>query len=362
MPMPRISPQCNPQKNQVMRRAEKFGVLLGVSLAIAPGGILPVPAGPAILRAQNLEVALTARARVFPDVGPGLAALERDAAGRYYFLAGAGKFIAIYSAEGKRVGQVPAAGAGGRGAIVYAADLDLDSAGRIYVADRGANAVKIFAADGSLETSIAVPAPTSVAALGGGEIAVTTLRPERLVSIYNEQGKLVRSFGDLAEMATGAEASKRMNPGRLCGDGRGDIFYVFLFLPEPTVRKFDRFGYAAYEISLDAKEFTPDLGETHLNVLTLDRRATAAPAKPVVNAFGADAGSGGTWIAIGNELLHFDKDGARRSTHHLFLPEGAPLEPKVILVEPERLLAGADPIGIFEFEKPDKDPAAASAK
>jgi len=346
----------------MIRRAEKFGVLLGVSLAMAASRSLTAPAGPTILRAQNIEVALTARARVFPDVGPGLGALKRDAAGRYYILAAPGKFVAIYSTEGKRTGQVPAAAASGRAAIVYAADLDLDSAGRIYVADRGANAVKIFAADGSFATPIAVAAPTSVAALGGGEIAVTTLRPERLVSIYNEQGKLVRSFGDLAEMAQGAEASKRMNPGWVCGDGRGDIFYAFLFLPEPTVRKFDRFGYAAYEISLDAKEFERETAERKLNVLTLDRRATAAPVKPAINAIGVDAASGETWIAIGNALLHFDKDGGRRSTHHLFMPDGAPLEPKVILVEPERLLAGADPIGIFEFERPDKIAAGTRAK
>ncbi|HYL45985.1 MAG TPA: hypothetical protein VEU52_03070, partial [Candidatus Limnocylindrales bacterium] len=188
------------------------------------------------------------------------------------------------------------------------------------------------------------------------------LRPERLVSIYSEQGKLVRSFGNLAEMMQGADASKRMNPGWLCGDGRGDIFYAFLFLPELTVRKFDRFGYAAYEISLEAKEFEPETAERKLNVLTLDRRAAAAPAKPAIHAIGVDAASGETWIAIGNALVHFDKDGARGSTHHLFMPDGAPLEPKVILVEPERLLAGADPIGIFEFEKPDKNAAAASAK
>lgn len=344
-----------------MSRAEKFGVLPGVLLILAAGGILFDRAGPGILRAQNIEVGLTARARVFAEVGPGLAALKRDAAGRYYILAAPGKFVAIYSSEGKRIGQVPAPGASGRAAIVYATDVDLDSAGRIYVADRGANGVKIFSADGSSATSIAVVAPTSVAALGGGEIAVTTLRPERLVSIYDEHGKLVRSFGDLAELAQGVEASKRMNPGWLCGDGHGDIYYAFLFLADPTVRKFDRFGYAAYEISLDEKEFAPEAAERRRDVLTLGRR-NAGAAKPAINAIGVDGASGETWIAIGNALLHFDKEGGRRSTHYLFMPDGAPLEPRVILVEPERLLAGADPLGIFEFEKPDKNPAAARAK
>jgi hypothetical protein len=172
---------------------------------------------------------------------------------------------------------------------------------------------------------------------------------------------MVRSFGDLGEEARGLDSSKRLNPGWLCGDGRGNIFYVFSYLAEPTVRKFDRFGYAAYEISLAADEFSGEAPEGRRDVLTLERRGVPAP-KSAIHAIGVDTASGDTWIGIANALVRFDKDGARRSTHHLFLPDGAPLEPKVILVEPERVLAGVDPIGIFEFERPGRNAAAASTK
>jgi hypothetical protein len=37
--------------------------------------------------------------------------------------------------------------------------------------------------------------------------------------------------------------------------------------------------------------------------------------------------------------------------------EGVRIEPKAILVEPGRILLAADPIGIFEFARPDKNPA-----
>src|SRR5271168_250698 len=98
-------------------------------------------------QAQGVQTVLHARGRVFPDVGRGAAAIETDAAGRYYVLAAPANVIAIYSADGKRIGQIPSAQAAGDATIKFAVDFDRDPAsGRIFVADRGANAVKIFTA------------------------------------------------------------------------------------------------------------------------------------------------------------------------------------------------------------------------
>src|SRR5271169_3699498 len=119
-------------------------------------------------QAQGVQTVLHARGRVFPDVGRGAAAIETDAAGRYYVLAAPANVIAIYSADGKRIGQIPS-DPSGTGAIKYAVDFDRDqTSGRIFVADRGANAVKIFTPDGALEASVPVNAPMSVVALAYG--------------------------------------------------------------------------------------------------------------------------------------------------------------------------------------------------
>ena len=80
--------------------------------------------------------------------------------------------------------------------IVFAADFDVDSSGRVLVADRGANNVKIFAPDGSIAGVTPIPAPTSVAALPGSEFAVTSLRYHWLMGIYGYAGTLVRAIGD----------------------------------------------------------------------------------------------------------------------------------------------------------------------
>src|SRR5271156_5660753 len=183
-------------------------------------------------QAQGVQTVLHARGRVFPDVGRGAEAVERDAAGHYYVLAVPASVIWIYSEDGRRIGQIPNAMLADA-AIKYAVDFDRDAAsGRIFVADRGANAVKIFTADGALEATVPVNAPMSVVALAGGEFAVVTLRSDHLVRVMNQHGKLVRTFGNIADAvndpsqlttpAIGASADSSANsPGYAAGYSTG---------------------------------------------------------------------------------------------------------------------------------------------
>jgi hypothetical protein len=233
--------------------------LLAICLAIAPAQ-----------RAlgQGMQTTLHAGPRVFPSVGPGVAAIKRDSAGRYFILAQPATIISIYDSSGKLVGQIPNSNSGGA-TIHYAVDIDIDSADRLFVVDRGANAIKIFAADGSHVGTIPVNAPTSVVALSGGQFAVTTLVSKRLVQIMDESGKVVRTFGDPADIAPPKAAAvnedgtlKPTPPppaladrGRIIGDRDGDIYFSFTSLPDPTFQRFDRYGYSAYEAVVPKESF-----------------------------------------------------------------------------------------------------------
>jgi len=313
-------------------------------------------ARPAQAQDQAFTRDIAARGRVFLEIGPGVSAIKRDAAGRYYVLAAPETAVLIYGADGNRAGQIPNANSKSA-RIVYASDIDLDADGRLFVADRGANAVKIFGADGSLDATVFVAAPLSIAALSGGEFAVTSLRAEKLVSVYNAQGTLERTFGDLPAPAEGGERGALFTSGRLYGDGAGQIHFVFTELPDPTIRKYDRFGYAAYEISLPASEFKPPREAKQWTTLTIGKDQSAPP-KPVIQALAADPETHEVWAAIGDELLHFDQDGSRRSAYHMTTKAGTPIEASAILVEHDRILVGDDPNGIFDFAYPEMRHAA----
>jgi hypothetical protein len=38
----------------------------------------------------------------------------------------------------------------------------------------------------------------------------------------------------------------------------------------------------------------------------------------------------------------------------VYTPDGARLEPNIVLVEKDRLMIGSDPLGLYVFERPDK--------
>lgn len=231
---------------------------------------LPQPA-----RAQSLRSVVEPRARVFPSVGPGVMALKRDSAGHYYILAKPATVISIYDSSGNPIGRIPNANSNGA-VIRYAVDMDLGPDGSLFVADRGANAIEIFSPAGVLVAKVPVVAPTSVVALSGGQFAVTSLTSTRLVQIIDERGKVIRSFGDPAYVEEDdAPKNRVIDWGRIAGDSAGGVYFAFTSLPQPTLRKYDRFGYVAYETALpenffQAGDTSPrDRVEVGLNVTEL---------------------------------------------------------------------------------------------
>jgi hypothetical protein len=129
--------------------------------------------------------------------------------------------------------------------LVFGEDCDADTEGRIYVADRGANSIEVFSADGSLVRAIPIQAPVSVAALGEGEVAVATLREPRLVIVFDKNGRDVREFGEPEQITDREDLNRFLNIGQLASDAQGHLYYAFPYMPEPTVRQYDRFGYGA---------------------------------------------------------------------------------------------------------------------
>lgn len=303
---------------------------------------------------------LTAKQRVFPGVGPGLRAVKRGADGRLYILASPSPGLLVFDAQGKQVlsinelGVTPPSAGAGHALITFGEDCDADADGRIYVADRGANSIQVLSADGTLIRSIAVKAPISVAALPESEVAVGTLREPHLVMVFDKNGRDVREFGDPEPLAEREELNRFLNIGRLATDALGHLYYAFAYLPEPTVRQYDRVGYAGQDIQYTAIEAMPAAQAARKEIERQERRGDQPSLKRILTAVGVDRATGEVWMALYNTLLHFDKEGNRRASYKLYTPQGARLEASTILVEKDRLIIGSDPLGIYEFDRPDK--------
>jgi hypothetical protein len=331
---------------------------VGSKVRILAGMCLLACLGGSVLAQEEGE--LTAKRRIFPNIGPGLRTVKRGADGRLYVLASPSPGLVVFDAAGKQVLSIgelaPSAAASkpDRALITFAEDCDADADGKIYVADRGANLVQVFSPEGTLLRSIAVKNPISVAALPEGEVAVGTLREPHLVMVFDKNGRDVREFGDPEPIAEREDLNRYLNIGQLATDAQGHLYYAFIYLPEPTVRQYDRLGYAGQNLQYTALEAWPAAQAARKEIERQERRGDQPRLKPILTAVGVDRSNGEVWIALHNTLLHFDKEGNRRASYQLYTPAGARLEANTILVEKDHLILGSDPLGLYEFDRPEK--------
>jgi hypothetical protein len=313
------------------------------------------------LRGQDLEDQMSATKRLFPGVGAGLRAVKRGPDGNFYILTAPGSSVGVFDPSGKLLKRIPSY-EDGKGpapqspeltSIAFGEDMDVDANGTVYVADRGANAIKIWDAQGNARL-VKVTAPLSVAVLPEGEFAVATLHQPQLVIVFDKNGRDVREFGEPESISERAELNRFLSIGILVHDGAGQLYYGFPYLPEPTVRRYNRFGYAGQDFAYTGIDAWPAAQAMRKEIVKQESRGDPPVFKRILTGFGVDRATGDVWMALGDDLLHFDKEGNRRASYHIYTPEGSRLEANVILIDEHRLLIGSDPRGIYEFARPDK--------
>ncbi len=311
------------------------------------------------VKAQQVDDDLMARRRVLKPVGPGLRALRRGPDGRFYVLTSPGTSVSVYDAQGMLVKKIPdyAQNTGPASqdlhTILLGEDMDVAANGSVYVADRGADEIKIWEPNGNAR-AIRVAAPVSLAALPDGEVAVATQNSSHLITVYGAAGRVARELGDPEELSTRPDLNRYLSMGRLASDPQGRVYYGYTYLPEPLVRQYDRFGYAGVSFEFTGLDAMSEARAARREIDRQDKRQDPPRFLPILTAYGVDPGTGEIWMCLHNTLLHFDKEGNRQSEYQIYAPDGTRLEATTLLVEEEVLLIGSDPLGVYEFQRPDK--------
>jgi hypothetical protein len=328
-------------------------------------GVMCLLLSGAVAASAQVDADLVAKRRLFAPVGPGLKQIREGVDGKIYVLASPSPGLVVYSPEARRLltmreasGLPPAAlaeaKASGEILVEFGEDCDVDADGTIYIADRAANYIQVYSKEGKHLRTVPVAAPVAVAAMPEGEVAVGTMQQESLVTVFDKNGRLVREFGNPETLTERRDLNRFLNLGELSTDGAGHLYYGFKFFPEPTVRQFDRFGYAGEDVRFTELDAMPEAVAMRREIARQERRGDTPRFKQVMTAMTVDKQTGEVWIALGNMLLRFDKEGNRRATFRLYTPDNARLEAVAIVVEKNKLIIGGDPIGVYEFERQDK--------
>ena len=330
------------------------------SRIFAAGATLLFLSGVLWASASEIDADLMAKRRVFKEIGTGLRAVRRAANGHYYVLASPSVGVAIYDAQMKRLKffggpeEVPSGQKAPQALIGFGEDCDVDANGNVYVADRAYNVIAEFAPGGQLLKSFPVNSPTSVAVLPNEEVAVTSLGQHALVAVYGTNGKVAREFGEPESLSSRAELDRYINLGRVNSDAQGHVYFGFTFFPEPTVRQFDHAGFVKMTFEFTGVDAFPEAQAVRKEIERQETRKEPPFLHPILTAYGVDPVNGDMWMGLHNTLVHFDKDGIRRSEYQIYTMNGTRLDAGVILVEEDRLLIGADPLGVYEFPRPDR--------
>ena len=302
---------------------------------------------------------MTAKTRLFGPIGPGLRAVHRSADGRTYVLASPSPGLVVYDAKGKQLFTVAesAATPGAKpstSGITFGEDCDIDSEGRTYIADRGSNMVDIIGPDGTFANSFAAPGPVSIAWLGDGEIAVATLARRasrhRLRKTRPRNARLRRSRTNLRSRRPEPLPQRRRTRNRRRAP---PLLRISATCPSrPSASSTATATAVGSDVQYVAVEAASQAQAIRREIVKQEKSPKAPSFKRILTGFGVDPITGEIWMAVGNTLMHFDKDGNRRASYQMYTPEGARLEANTILIEPDRMIIGGDPIGIYEFSAP----------
>jgi len=325
---------------QLSARATRQGTAMAAAVLAA-----------ALSAGAALDSEIIARARVFPSITSGVTAVRRDATGRYVILTER-TGVWIFDGKGHPLGHAPADPAPSA-AILFGADLDVDDQGRIYVADRAKNAIEVFSPDGRLVSQFRVAGPTSVAVLGNGELAVASLSSAKLVIVLGSEGQVVREFGEPEQVSGRAELNRYANIGRLCRDSAGRLYYSFTYLPEPTVRRYSRFGYSDFQLVVSTQDYVAASMAARKAIVREEGRTKGnLDLHVILGPVAVDPANGDIWLAIGGRLLRYGPDGSEMGSYLIYTPEEARIEASAVLFEPGRILVGSGQLGIFDLPRP----------
>jgi hypothetical protein len=300
----------------------------------------------------QVDIELDATKRLFPEVGAGVRAIKLGPSGRTYVLQS--RSVLVFDPAGAKEAEIPPPGTKGPAALIYGEALDVDSAGRIYIADRGGNSLRVYSPAGALLLNVSFASPTGIVALSGGEFAATSTTSEHLVAIFDSAGKEIRSFGESIDIVESASYNRALNIGRMVGDAAGHVYYAFNFIPEPTFRRYDRLGFSSLEVALTLPAFAPPAQAARREIKRQVDHGDTPHLKPSLSAIGVEPETQRIWLAISNELLLFGADGQLLVTYRLYTKEGIRFEPNSIQIESDRLVMSSDTLGVYEFPRADK--------
>jgi hypothetical protein len=136
----------------------------------------------------------------------------------------------------------------------------------VYLAQKDST-LRIVGSDGRRLNAFHTVYPKSVAVLGNGNVVVASPFNGKNLHLYNRQGRLLASFGDIRPFDANQTENEFLNEGRVVVGSDDQIYYVSTYAPQPYVLRFSSEGrlLGEFQIEGEAVDLQTDFTKEFLN-------------------------------------------------------------------------------------------------
>ncbi len=183
--------------------------------------------------------------RVFSDVVfKKDVAIRRSKDRQLFYILGGDRQVSAYDSEHNLLRRFPSY-------MQSPSSIEVDAENRIYIADSGANQIKVFSPEGKAIKTLSINQPLSFAVLSNGNIIVASPSHGWLLHLYDSSGQRIRSFGSVKQFdPTDEEENNFLNRGKVLLDSTDAIYFVYRFAPTPGIQKYASNGKAISEFAV----------------------------------------------------------------------------------------------------------------
>jgi hypothetical protein len=182
----------------------------------------------------------------------------------------------------------------------------------LYLAQRDSS-VRIVSSDGRRLNSFHTVYPKSIAVLSNGNVVVASPFNGKNLHLYNSQGVLLASFGDIRPFDPSQTENEFLNEGRVVVGPDNQIYYVSTYAPEPYVLRFSPEGQLLGEFQIEGEAI--DL-QTGLTREFLNRRRFCNGGVTIITSATVDPETGHLWLGMNSlstqgTVYEYDQTGTK---------------------------------------------------
>lgn len=179
--------------------------------------------------------------------------------------------------------------------------LAIGHQGRTYIANE--SEVRIVDSTGQQLGAFPVPNPTSLTVSIDGNVIIASPYSEKLLQVYSGAGILLNRIGERKRFdANNSAQNNFLNSGKVIVSPSGDVYYVSIFAPIPTVQKFSSQGQLLSEFAIEGDAVNLQL--EHAKEFLSTKKSSTVGGFHVITSATIDPVSGHLWVGMNGSSKH----------------------------------------------------------